>query len=174
MTITQIVAWRQEGSFHTRAYEDHVLLQLVNSTVEEVGRKEGLTSDAVQGLLEHRITTTVQWNEFERLTVVCIDGIACKKGHRDFVATLRVTTRLEGRTHLLAVLPDREKATVKQFLDSIPQRLRRTIRTVCTDMWDGYVNAVRESLQADLECQVELVVDCFHMAERYYPPPQNK
>lgn len=166
VTTTQTVAWRQEGSSQTRAYEDHILLQLVNSTVEDVGRKEGLTSDAVQGLLERRITTTVQWNEFERLTVVGIDEIACKKGHRDFVAIL--TTRLEGRTHLLAVLPDREKATVKQFLDSIPQRLRRTIRTVCTDMWDGYVNAVRESLQTDPECQVELVVDRFHVAKHYY------
>jgi transposase len=67
----------------------------------------------------------------------------------------------------LAVLPNREKATVKQFLDSIPQRLRRTIRTICTDMWDGYVNAVRESLQADPKCQVELVVDRFHVAEHY-------
>jgi transposase len=98
VTTTQTVAWRQEGSPHTRAYEDHVLLQLVNSTVEDVGRKEGLTSDAVQGLLERRITTTVQWDEFERLTVVGIDEIACKKGHRDSVAIL--TTRLGGRTHL--------------------------------------------------------------------------
>lgn len=166
VTTTQTVTWRQAGSPHTHAYEDHVLLELVNSTLEDVGRKEGLTSDAVQGLLERRITTTVQWSEFERLTVIGIDEIACKKGHRDFVAIL--TTRLEGRTHLLAVLPNREKATVKQFLDAIPPSLRRTIRTVCTDMWDGYVNAVRESLQADPECQVELVVDRFHVAEHYY------
>jgi transposase len=51
----------------------------------------------------------------------------------------------------------------------------RTIRTVCTDtcgavlpMWNGYVNAVRESLQTDPECPVELVVDRFHVAEHYY------
>jgi transposase len=166
VTTTQAVAWRQEGSPYTRAYEDHLLLQLINSTVEDVARKEGLTSDAVQGLLERRIATTVEWDDLERLTVMGIDEIACHKGHRDFVAI--ITTRLEGRTRLLAVLPNREKATVKQFLDSIPPRLRRTIRTVCTDMWDGYVNAVRESLQADPECQVELVVDRFHVAEHYY------
>jgi hypothetical protein len=59
-------------------------LQLVNSTLEDVGRKEGLTSDAVQGLWTRRMTTTVQWTEFERLTVIGIDEIACKKGHRDF------------------------------------------------------------------------------------------
>jgi transposase len=166
VTTTQAVTWREEGSPHTRVYEDHLLLQLINSTVEDVVRKEGLTADAVQGLLERRITTTVNWDDFERLTVLGIDEISYKKGHRDFVAIL--TTRLAGRTHLLAVLPNRDKATVKQFLDSIPQRLRRTIRTVCTDMWDGYVNAVRESLQSDPECQVELVIDRFHVAEHYY------
>jgi transposase len=145
VTTTQTVAGRQAGSPQTHAYEDHVLLQLVNSTLEDVGRKEGLTSDAVQGLLERRITTTVQWNEFEQLTVIGIDEIACKKGHRDFVAI--ITVRLEGRTHLLAVLPNREKATVKQFLDAIPQPLRRTIRTVCTDTCGAvlpYVGRLRE------------------------------
>ena len=35
-------------------------------------------------------------------------------------------------------------------------------------MWAGYVKAVRESLQTDPECQVELVVDRFHVAEHYY------
>ena len=145
MTTTQPVAWRQMGSPHPRAYEDHVLLQRVNSTLEDVGRKEGLTADAVQGLLERRITTTVQWNEFERLTVIGIDEIACKKGLRDFVAI--ITTRLEGRIHLLAVLPNREKATVKQFLDAIPQPLRRTIRTICTDTCGAvlpYVGRLRD------------------------------
>ena len=52
VTTTQTVGWRQTGSPHTRAYEDHVLLQLVNSPLEDVGRQEGLTSDAGQGLLE--------------------------------------------------------------------------------------------------------------------------
>jgi transposase len=39
---------------------------------------------------------------------------------------------------VLAVLPDRLKATVKAFLEAIPAPLKVTIQTVCTDMYEGY------------------------------------
>jgi transposase len=44
------------------------------------------------------------------------------------------------------VLKDRTRETVEDFLISIPERLKRTIHTVCTDMYMGYVNAVCEQL----------------------------
>jgi hypothetical protein len=41
------------------------------------------------------------------------------------------------------VLPDRCKETVKGFLASIPERLKATLTRACTDMYDGFINAVR-------------------------------
>jgi len=35
----------------TRAYEDHILRQLINSTIEDVRRKENLPYDTVLGVL---------------------------------------------------------------------------------------------------------------------------
>jgi hypothetical protein len=49
----------------------------------------------------------------------------------------------DGRIRLLAVLPDREKATVVEFLRSIPQRLKKTIECGCSDMYEGYTEAIR-------------------------------
>jgi len=40
----------------------------------------------------------------------------------------------------LAVLPDRLKTTVVAWLQTIPEAIRACITTVCTDMWDGYMN----------------------------------
>ncbi|MDY7077509.1 MAG: transposase [Chloroflexota bacterium] len=67
---------------------------------------------------------------------------------------------------VLAVLPGRKKKTVRQFLETIPERLRRTMKTVCTDMWDGYVNAVEEFAKAH-QVSVEAVIDRFHVAKNY-------
>jgi transposase len=76
---------------------------------------------------------------------VGIDEIARLKGHGDFIAI--VTARLpDGQIALLAVLPDRKKETVKAFLESIPSNLRATIRAVCCDMYEGYLQAVHEVL----------------------------
>jgi transposase len=169
---TQLLSWQALRSPLTCIYEEHVLLQLVNSTITDVSRKEQLSYDIVLGVLERRINTEVNWEEIQDLEVIGIDEVARRKGHRDFLAIITTHTAA-GKTRLLAVLPDRKKATVKAFFDAIPQRLRRTVRTVCTDMWEGYVNAVRESFDPDPECQVKIVIDRFHVAKSYYKAADN-
>ena len=165
-TTTQRLSWYSPRSGCTHAYEDHILLQLVNSTVQDVSHKEALSYERIAGILARKVQTHVAWDTLDSLEVVGIDEIARRKGHRDFLALVTAHLR-EGRTVILAVLPDRKKATVKAFLDSIPPRLRQTIQTVCTDMWPGYVNAVYESFDPDPACQVEVVVDRFHVTKEF-------
>jgi len=88
------------------------------------------------------------------------------KGRGNFVALI-TTQQADGHVAVLAVLPDRKKDTVKEFLGTIPQRLRRTMETACTDMWKGYVNAVKEFAAAHPEVSIEVVVDRYHVAKNY-------
>lgn len=160
-TTTQRLDWRESNSPHSMAYDDHLLLQLVNSTVEDVGIKEGVACDGVLGVLERRISASVDWGQYTALGVMGMDEIALKKGHRHFVVI--VTARLAaGRVVILAVLPDRQQDTVIEFLRSIPQRLQQTIHTVCCDMYEGFSEAVREELP-----HVRIVIDRFHVARAY-------
>lgn len=82
-------------------------------------------------------------------------------GHRDFVAIISAQT-LSGQLQLLAIPPDRLKATVVDWLKSIPASIRAQIITVCTDMWEGYSSAVEEVLPDAL-----IVIDRFHVARQY-------
>jgi transposase len=160
-TSTQQLSWYQPKSPHTKAYEEHLLLQLINSTIQDVALKEGLGYEAVVGIIDRHIATAVDWLELAQLEVLGLDEVALKKGHNDYVVI--VTTRLsDDQLKVLAVLPNREKETVKTFLSSIPTRLQRTIHTVCTDMWPAYVNAVKEVL-----AQAVIVVDRYHVAKKY-------
>jgi transposase len=160
-TSTQQLSWYQPNSPHTKAYEQHLLLQLVNSTIQDVAGKESLGYEAVVGTIDRSIASRVDWSHLVRLEVLGLDEVALKKGHQDYVVI--VTARLnDGQIKLLAVLPDREKKTVKAFLNRIPTRLQRTIHTVCTDMWPAYVNAVKEELD-----QAVVVVDRYHVAKNY-------
>ena len=68
---------------------------------------------------------------------------------------------------VLGVLSDRKKKTVRKFLESIPKHLRRTMETVCTDMWDGYVNAVEEFAAEHSEVSIQIVIDRYHVAKNY-------
>ena len=160
-TTTQQLTWHEPNSPQTTAYDTHLLLQLVNATVDDVSLKERLSYDVVLGVLERRIAAQGDWTRYTELGVLGVDEIALKKGHRDFVVV--VTARLQdGRIAILGVLPDRAKTTVARFLKDIPAPLRATIHTLCTDMYESYIQAVREALPA-----VRIVIDRFHVAQKY-------
>jgi transposase len=160
-TTTQQLAWHDRNSPNTFDYEQYILLQLVNSTMEDVRVKEQISYASIVGILNRQISSKVDWSHHTYLGQLGLDEIALKKGHADFVVI--VTSRgKDGRIRLLAVLADREKATVVDFLRSIPQRLKKTIECGCSDMYEGYTEAIREELS-----DVRLVIDRFHVTEAY-------
>jgi transposase len=50
---------------------------------------------------------------------------------------------------------------------TIPARLRPTIHTFCTDMWDGYLGAATDFIDAFPEVKAKIVIDRFHVAQNY-------
>jgi transposase len=127
----------------------------------DVSRKYGLGEGAIEGILNRYVASTVDWTRFTALGVLGLDEIALSKGHRDFV-TIVTSRQADGEVVILAVLPDRNKAAVQAFLALIPERLKATVKQVCTDMYEGFVNAAQEALS-----QASVVVDRFHVAKGY-------
>lgn len=78
-TTTQKLAWYEPRSPHTRAYENHILLGLVNSTVMDVSIKEGIGYEAVMGIIERQVSPEVDWSDFEDLEIIGVDEIALKR-----------------------------------------------------------------------------------------------
>ena len=160
-TITQQLSWYTAKSPHTKAYEKYILLQLVHATIEDLRIKEGLGAKAIEGIVERWSSREVQWGEVKRVKILGLDEIALKKGHRDFVVIV-TGKATSGEVKVLAVLPDRKKQTVKKFLETMPRRVKRAIRTVCTDMYEGFILAVKEVLE-----KAQVVIDRYHVAKLY-------
>ena len=160
-TTTERLEWHDANSPHSFAYDNHILLQLVNSTIEDVSVKEGLCYDSVAGALERRIESSLDWTGMAEIEVLGLDEIALKKGHRDYVTL--VTGRLcDGEIMILGVLPGHEKAEVAEFLRLIPQRILQRVQAVCCDLWEAYTEAVREEIPT-----ARIVADRFHVAKHY-------
>lgn len=160
-TTTEVLEWHAANSPHTKAYDEHVLLELVNGTVEDVSRKEGLCYDSVLGAMERRMGTQVNWEDYPQLPIIGLDEIALKKGHRDFVVIVSVRLS-ESHTAILGVLPDRKQATLEGFLKGIPEQARASVHSVCTDMYAAYIQAARTLLP-----NAKVVIDRFHVAKHY-------
>jgi len=160
-TTTQSLEWQDANSPHSFAYDNHILLQLVNSTIEDVSVKEGLSYESVAGTLERRIDASVDWTMIMEIEILGLDEIALKKGQGNYVTLVTGRFR-DGEIAILGVLPGHEKATVVEFLRLIPQRILQTVQAVCCDLWEAYSEAVREEIPA-----ARIVADRFHVARHY-------
>lgn len=159
-TTTQRLPWHTRRGGHTPAYDAFLVRQVINSTVEDVSQREQVGYKAVMGTLRRHVATEVCWEEIDRLEILGVDEIALKKGQKNFVAI--VTGRCDGQTRLLAALKDRTKATVKAFFQQIPVRLQKQVAVICTDLYDGFVNAAAEVFGRE-----KVVADRFHVTKLY-------
>ncbi|MCP4778711.1 MAG: ISL3 family transposase, partial [Planctomycetaceae bacterium] len=163
-TTSEQYDWCDRGSSVTKGLEKYLLRSLIHSTVQDVSRKEGLGYKALTSSLNRQIHKSVNWSEYRDLETLGIDEITMKKGHDSYVTIVSVRTKSDALS-VIGVLPDRRKETVKAFFDSIPSPLRKTVKTVCTDMYEGFVQAAKEVFGAKA-----VVIDRYHVAKLYRAP----
>ena len=163
-TTTEKYDWLAEGGKITKGLEEYILRCVINSTIQDVARKERMSYSTISTVLSHRIGDTVNWGDFNDLHTIGIDEISNRKGFKDFIAIISAKDK-HGVLRILAVLDDRKKQTVLDFLRPIPENLKKTVQHVCTDMYDGFVSAAIEVFG-----QQKVTVDRYHVAKLYRKP----
>lgn len=113
-TTTQIVSWYKQRSPHTHAYDEYLLKQLINSTIEDVSLKEQVGYDAVVGALNRLVETKINWDEIDDIGTIGIDEISRSKGRKKFSAII-TARQANGKVSILGVLPDRKKRRLRRF-----------------------------------------------------------
>jgi transposase len=161
VTTTERAEWYDAKAGCTKAYAEFLLLELVNGTLQDVATKHRVTYDVVRGVLKRYVKGDIDWSQIKTLGLLGLDEISLLKGHSDFV-TLVSAHDEQGKPIVLAVLKGREKQTLVDFLKTIPKGLQDTITEVCTDLYEGFINAVEEVLP-----QAKIVADRFHVAKLY-------
>jgi transposase len=163
-TTTEQYDWVAKGGKITKGLEEYLLRCVINSTIQDVAIKEMISYRTVKTMLDYAISTEVDWNLYTDLSTIGIDEVSNRKGYKDFVAIISARDKW-GDLSILAVLDNRKKETVLAFLESIPEHLKKTVKSVCTDMYDGFVNAAIEVFG-----QQAVVVDRYHVSKLYRKP----
>jgi transposase len=161
VTTTERAEWYDAKAGCTKAYAEFLLLELVNGTLQDVAKKHGVTYDVVRGILKRYVRGEVDWSQIKALGLLGVDEISLLKGHSDFVRLVSAHDET-GKPIVRAVLKGREKKPLVDFLKTLPKRLQETLKEVCTDLYDGFINAVEEGLP-----QAKIVADRFHIAKLY-------
>lgn len=160
-TTTQRLDWYESNSPHTKAFDQWLLRLMINSTVSDVSRRAQVSRDKVEGAIKRQVTTSVDWSVLKPMATLGLDEIALRKGHKNFVCIVSALNE-QGKVIVLAVLPDRLKQTVFAFLDGMPAPFKAAVKHICSDMYDGFVNAAKEALP-----HASIVIDRFHVAQQY-------
>jgi transposase len=160
-TTTQRLPWYDPLSTLTCAFETTILRSLINSTIEDASRKEGVSAEKIEGILNRDVATEVDWDKIVSIPVLGLDEISLTKGHGNFVVI--VSAVIDNELTILGILKDRKRETVEAFLRTMPKRLKRTVRVVCSDLYSGFIGAAK----AVFGKSVAICADRFHVARLY-------
>ena len=74
-TTTEESNWYNRRSKFTKAYEEWLMKMLINSTISDVSRKESVSCDDVEGVLDRQIAARVDWSDITGLPFFGLDEI---------------------------------------------------------------------------------------------------
>ena len=139
-------------------FEMHVYRSCLTGTRKAVAVREGLSQSTVKEIF-NRIAALKKsaLAVGGTVRVLGIDEISLKKRHRQFVLVISDISR----KCILAVLPDREKQSLENWIDTLTPQTRKSIRFVSIDMWAPYYQAARNKLP-----RAKVVVDRFHVMKQ--------
>ena len=87
-----------------------------------------------------------------------MDEIQWQRGHHYLTLVYQIE---DGMKRLLWVAQDRTEESLRGFFQTLSEEVRLSIRFVCSDMWQAYLNVIAEQLK-----NVVHVLDRFHIMKK--------
>jgi transposase len=130
---------------------------LKHASQKAVAEQLHLSWDEVHGIMERAVERGLARRQAEEIPRLGVDEKAFRKGHKylTLVNDLR-------RNRVLYVAEGREQSSLDGFWGTITEAQRDSIEAVAMDMWDPYVDSVREHVR---EADKKIVFDKFHIAQ---------
>ena len=150
-----IVPWAEPGGRFTALFEALTISWLKVATVKSISEQMKITWDEASGIMERAVKRGLARRESRPIEDLAIDETSFQKRH-EYVTV--VTDRNTGT--VIEILDDRKKATLKEWLERNQSQLQ-AVRSVSMDMWEPFINAVRETIKGASE---KICFDRFHIA----------
>jgi transposase len=149
--------WAEPGSRFTALFEALAIDWLKTASQKAVADQLKLSWDEIHLIMERAVERGLRRRTAETVRYVGVDEKAYRKGH----AYMTLVNDLEhGR--VLYVAEDREEKSLDGFWPTQSTEQLHAIEAVTIDMWDAYVNSIRNHLP---DADNKIVFDKFHIAQ---------
>jgi len=149
--------WAEANSRFTALMEGLAIAWLKHASQKAVAEQLHLSWDEIHGIMERAVERGLARRQAEEIPQLGVDEKAFRKGHKylTLVNDLR-------QNRVLYVAEGREQSSMDGFWETITEAQRDSIQAVAMDMWDPYVDSVREHVR---EADKKIVFDKFHIAQ---------
>jgi transposase len=149
--------WAEVGSRFTALFEGLAVSWLQQASQTAVAKQLKLSWDEIHLIMDRAVERGLKRRQAEEVTHLGVDEKAFQKGHR-YVTLVNDLNR--GR--VLYVAEDREEKSLDGFWSTLTGSQLHSIQAVAVDMWDAYLNSIRNHLPG---ADGKIVFDKFHIAQ---------
>lgn len=152
------VPWAESGSGFTALFEALAISWLKVAPVNAVAERINISWDEAWGIMDRAVRRGLERREAVPIKELAIDETSFQKRH-EYVTVL--VDRERGV--VVDILDNRKKETLKKWLKANKEQLSE-VRTVSMDMWEPYINAVKETIEG---AESKICFDRFHVASHF-------
>lgn len=152
------VPWAESGIGFTALFETMAISWLKVASLSAVAERLRISWHQAWGIMNRAVSRGLERRELQPIEELGIDETSFQKRH-EYVTVL--VNRADGS--VIEILDDRKKATLKDWLQRNHKHLKQ-LRSVSMDMWDAYINAVREVIEG---AEDKICFDRFHVAAHF-------
>jgi transposase len=149
--------WAEANSRFTALMEGLAIAWLKHASQKAVAEQLHLSWDEIHGIMERAVERGLARRQAKEIPQLGVDEKAFRKGHKYLTLVNDLTQNC-----VLYVAEGREQSSLDGFWATITEAQRDSIQAVAMDMWDPYVESVREHLR---EADQKIVFDKFHIAQ---------
>lgn len=108
--------------------------------------------------VKHAVSWGLDHRNLGGIEAIGVDEIQWQRGHRYLTLVYQIE---DGMKRLLWVAEERTEKSLRGFFEMLTDEVRGSIRFVCSDMWQPYLNVIAEQVR-----QAVHVLDRFHIMKK--------
>lgn len=108
--------------------------------------------------VKYAVSWGLAHRDLDGIEAIGVDEIQWQRGHHYLTLVYQIE---DGMKRLLWVARDRKEQSLRGFFQQLTEDVRLSIRFVCSDMWQPYLNVIAEQLQNAVH-----ILDRFHIMKK--------
>jgi transposase len=108
--------------------------------------------------VKHAVSWGLEHRKLGGIEAIGVDEIQWQRGHRYLTLVYQIE---DGMKRLLWVAEERTEKSLRGFFTMLSDEVRNSIRFVCSDMWQAYLNVIAEQVPKAVH-----VLDRFHIMKK--------